>query len=137
MRLCKSNIDVDLSDSENVFDDWTNESNIDYTYPSSCAEAHEEPEKERPVSQKKIQIHSWWMRENGITTYKKFQQSTCFNNRLVSKINEAPTREDQIDCFFKITSYLQTPEGAYTTPSNANNSFSDTKSLNDFILFFR
>lgn len=60
-----------------------------------------------------------------------------FNNRLVSKINEAPAREDQIDCFFKITSYLQTPEGAYTTPSNANNSFSDTKSLNDFILFFR
>lgn len=56
MRLCKSNIDVDLSDSENVFDDLsgnTNESNIDYTYPSSCAEAHEEPEKERPVSQKK------------------------------------------------------------------------------------
>lgn len=52
-RHCKSNIEVDWSDSQNIFGDLsgnTNVSNIDDTNPSSCAETPEESGKERHAS---------------------------------------------------------------------------------------
>lgn len=47
--------------------------------------------------------HSWWTREHIPDKQGKIELQLInnFNNRLVSKRNEAPAHEDQIECFLK------------------------------------